>query len=89
MFKAKPPQHGRLRDCRLRLAQGRRRLGSLLLGVTTPGAICTTSAWCAVVKATFRRELVDELGPCADDALETHPVGAGAERSGDGACPAA
>jgi ATP-dependent DNA ligase len=81
MFKAK---HHRTADCAIagfRWHKDGEGVGSLLLGLYDDDGALHHVGVCASFKATFRRELVDELAPLREDALETHPWRGWAEMS--------
>ena len=66
--------HRRLRRRRVPVAQGRRgRSARCCSASTTPRARSTTSACAASFTAKARRELVDEVAPLRDHALDDHP----------------
>lgn len=58
-------------------------VGSLLLGLYGDDDRLHHVGVCAAFTAAFRRELVDELGPLTDDALEGHPWQGWAEAQAD------
>ena len=87
MFKVK---HHRTADCAIagfRWHKDGKGVGSLLLGLCDDEGTLHHVGVCASFATKFRTELLQELEPLREDALETHPWRGWAEMMGDGRMP--
>jgi ATP-dependent DNA ligase len=69
-------KHERTAECAVagfRVHKDGEGVGSLLLGLYDEAGRLHHVGVCAAFTATFRRELIDELGPLTIDALDAHP----------------
>ena len=79
-------KHERTADCVVagfRVHKDGEGVGSLLLGLYDDDGRLHHVGVCAAFTAAFRRELVDELGPLTEDALDGHPWRGWAEAQAD------